>query len=439
MLQEIQNCSPLKDKNKDGVNFEIYPVGQISEDEMSMGEFIMYENIKRLNGNYVTKIRKQAFGVRYQIGKEILSFYNGKYGENKMEEIAANTGISKSILYKSVRLAKYYSDGLVQWLMGFDYISYRLAVECTSIKDIENLDWIFSFSNNAVEAQEKIDIIKSKETGRDSSLDDGDLSSELDNEAAPNTDDADSEITECETSPHINDALAAYTPEEILTEESEPIEFQSTKIHAQSEEKNDLGDGQNTLNVESQANDHDSQMVNSQLTDGEQGAVTVGQPLSAETISDPLQPETPDKQVSSITEVKAAEHPGRAAEISETDKPKGQNSSDEIASEADGESVEAITPDNNELSVFQPIYNQEDAQGINAYIYEEIHKIGATLINTSTETPGDEYLRNVIQMAMDDLSTLLALVLETSVTHSGTTLSQETVSESSIESELAQV
>jgi hypothetical protein len=77
--------------------------------------------------------------VKWEIGRSINSFYQGKYGDHELEKISKKTGIGTNSLHKMCRFARIYTTEQLQLLLKGQYtltwldIAQNLAIEPVSV------------------------------------------------------------------------------------------------------------------------------------------------------------------------------------------------------------------------------------------------------------------------------------------------------------------
>jgi hypothetical protein len=158
-----------------------------STTEASAKEKKLYDNINNIVKKCTTNTKKEFVKMWYGVGKEINGFYKKGYDKNEMKQASNNTGISTSALYKATQFANTFTNDDRNKLLEKDFISFRLIVESFPLGRFRALE-VFESSNNAKEAQLKINEFKRRESDKGTNPDEGTDSKVPDSEKAPDSD-----------------------------------------------------------------------------------------------------------------------------------------------------------------------------------------------------------------------------------------------------------
>ncbi len=220
----------------------------------TVNEKKLYNKINNMVKNFANDNKKRVVSLWYWIGTDIDNYFEMDYGKSEMKRISDNTRIGISTLYKAVQFANKFTDDDLKWLLEKNYISFRLIVESFPLGRLQALQ-VFETSNNAKEAQHKINEIKQRETTKNTTTDDGADLKVPDSEKAPDTD------------------TAANTVPEETGKEAQPADQVSAP-------------------TEPQSADNQAEVNQKQGSQDVQGAPVAGQPSSTENTVTKKHPDT---------------------------------------------------------------------------------------------------------------------------------------------------
>jgi hypothetical protein len=400
-------AQPLDDDVNGSNNPENCPAGQNSSDDQAQDVVKLYSEINLIKNSYVQETRKLRVWMRYQIGHVILIFYKGKYGDNEMMQISKNTNIGVSVLYKSIRLAKLFSESDVESLTKFGHVSYRLLVECFPIEDKKQIYNVFKNSKDAKEAQEIINEIKRLESAKNNTTDSPLAGQKLHEEPAETEQRLDGYDRQKTTlqAPGSEDANEAPLPEMKADEESgdnKTVENNNSGVPtlAEPEVPEQQTDEQQYDQADEAANTANETLQN------------VSDMNNNDNVNSYFIDETQETDEETYDETDGAEE-----DAYDEDAENDQNMElDKI--------VNDITNGNNiQLPPLQLLIGQGTNQVQLPNIYEKMDKIGTELINASKNIPANGDLRKIIQDAMSELTVLLEQVSDENTSNFETTLS----------------
>ena len=421
-----QNEYQPPDDDVNGNSPQNCPVGQFSGEDQPLDVVKLYTDINLIKQSCIKEMKNLHIWMRYQIGHLILSFYKGKYGNNEMMQISKNTKIGVSALYKSVRLAKMFSESDVESLTKFGHVSYRLLVECLPMKDKEKIRNVFKNSKDAKGAQEIINEIKRLESAKNNTADSDTSSNDNKQQAAssplPETkadeepaetmqrlDKADGQKTTLQA-PGLEDANEAPPPETKVNEESGDNKIiKNNKIGVPAPTEPDVPEQQTDEQRHDQADEaantaHETVQEFSDVNDNDN--------LNFDFIDD-----TNETDEETYAETDGVEEDA-AEEIYDTDEDAENDQNMEL-----DKIVNDITNENIPLPPLQLLIGQGTNQVQLPNICEKMDKIGTELINASKNIPANGDLRKIIQNAMSELTVLLGQVTYENTSSFETTLS----------------
>lgn len=112
------------------------------ETEQALIDYVMHQN---------SKIEVATICVKWEIGRSINSFYQGKYGSHELEKIARATGIGRDNLNKMIRFAEQYTHEQLITLINGEYsLSWNGISQNLSIKP-EKLIEVYEASSSISE------------------------------------------------------------------------------------------------------------------------------------------------------------------------------------------------------------------------------------------------------------------------------------------------
>jgi len=112
------------------------------ETEQALIDYVMHQN---------SKIEVATICVKWEIGRSINSFYQGKYGSHELEKIASATGIGRDNLNKMIRFAEQYTHEQLKTLIEGEYsLSWNGISQNLSIKP-EKLIEVYEASSSISE------------------------------------------------------------------------------------------------------------------------------------------------------------------------------------------------------------------------------------------------------------------------------------------------